>query len=363
MSAAANPGATLVAPVHAFDVDALAAYMRGHVAAFHGSIHVEQFQGGQSNPTYRIRAGERRYILRRKPPGVLLPSAHAVDREHRVMAALAGTDVPVPAMRALCVDPAVIGTAFYIMDYVEGRILWDPAMPGMTPAMRAAHFDELNRVIAALHMVDYAAVGLADFGKPGAYVTRQIARWTRQYQATVEGPGGVEPIAAMERLIEWLPANVPAGDETCLFHGDLRIDNMIFHPSEPRVLALLDWELSTLGHPLADFAYHALPWRLGAQQFRGMAGADFAALGIPGERAYLDAYCRRVGRAPVDPSHWEFYLAYAMFRLAAILQGILKRSHDGTASSAEARETGARAKPIAEAAWRQVEAHFPLAAR
>src|SRR6478736_2189374 len=261
-----------------------------------------------------------------------------------------------------CDDPQVVGTPFYVMDFVDGRVLWDPALPGLQVAQRTAAYDEMNRVVAALHGVDWRAVGLADSARPGAFFERQIARWTRQYQATVEGPGGVEAIAAMERLIEWLPANVPAGDETCLFHGDLRIDNMIFHPSEPRVLALLDWELSTLGHPLADFAYHALPWRLGAQQFRGMAGVDYAALGIPGEAAYLQAYCRRVGRAPVDPSHWEFYLAYAMFRLAAILQGILKRSHDGTASSAEARETGARAKPIAEAAWRQVEAHFPLAA-
>ena len=349
MSAAANPGATLVAPVHAFDVDALAAYMRGHVAAFHGSIHVEQFQGGQSNPTYRILAGERRYILRRKPPGVLLPSAHAVDREHRVMAALAGTDVPVPAMRALCVDPAVIGTAFYIMDYVEGRILWDPAMPGMTPAMRAAHFDELNRVIAALHMVDYAAVGLADFGKPGAYVTRQIARWTRQYEA------GLAPrIASMDRLIAWLPANVPAEDPTSIVHGDFRIDNVIFHPSEPRVLAVLDWELATLGHPLSDFAYHAMAWRLSAAEFRGMRGADFDALGIPTESGYIAAYCRRTGRDAI--ADWEFYLIFSMFRIAAILHGVHSRALAGNAASNDAAETGGRAVAVADVAWRTVQA-------
>jgi len=346
------------------DTGRLSEWLQGRVPRLRGPLTALRFKGGQSNPTFQLTdAAGARCVLRKQPDGVLLPSAHAVDREYRVLHALGGTDVPVARVHCFCDDPQVVGTPFYVMDFVDGRVLWDLALPGLQVPERTAVYDEMNRVVAALHGVDWRAVGLADYGRPGAFFERQIARWTRQYQATVEGPGGVEPIAAMERLIEWLPANLPAGDETCLFHGDLRIDNMIFHPSEPRVLALLDWELSTLGHPLADFAYHALPWRLGAQQFRGMAGADFAALGIPGERAYLDAYCRRVGRAPVDPSHWEFYLAYAMFRLAAILQGILKRSHDGTASSAEARETGARAKPIAEAAWRQVEAHFPLAAR
>ena len=297
MNAAPNPGATLVPPVHPFDVDALAAYMRVHVGAFRGSIDVEQFQGGQSNPTYRIVAGDRRYILRRKPPGALLPSAHAVDREHRVMAALAGTDVPVPAMRALCLEPAVIGTAFYLMDYVEGRILWDPAMPGLTPAARAAHFDELNRVIAALHTVDYEAVGLGDFGKPGAYVTRQIARWTRQYEA------GLAPrIPSMDRLIAWLPENVPDEDATSIVHGDFRIDNVIFHASQPRILAVLDWELATLGHPLSDFAYHAMAWRLSASEFRGMRGVGFDALGIPDETSYMAAYCRRTGREAIRDS-------------------------------------------------------------
>lgn len=346
------------------DTGRLCEWLQGRIPGLRGPLAATRFKGGQSNPTYLLSdADGARYVLRKQPDGVLLPSAHAVDREYRVLHALADTDVPVARVHCFCDDPQVIGTPFYVMAFVEGRVLWDPALPGMQVAERTAVYDEMNRVVAALHGVDYRAVGLADYGRPGAFFERQIARWTRQYQATVAGPDGVEAIPAMERLIEWLPANVPGRDETCVFHGDLRIDNMIFHPSEPRVLALLDWELSTLGHPLADFAYHALPWRLSAQQFRGMAGADFAALGIPGERAYLEAYCRRVGRAPVDPSHWEFYLAYAMFRLAAILQGILKRSQDGTASSAEARETGARAKPIAEAAWRQVEAHFPVAAR
>jgi len=357
----AAPSETASRPL---DTRRLSEWLQARIPGLRGPLAALRFKGGQSNPTYLLTdPGGARYVLRKQPDGALLPSAHAVDREYRVLHALGGTGVPVARVHCFCDDPKVVGTPFYVMDFVDGRVLWDPALPGLQVAERAAIYDEMNRVVAALHRVDAGAVGLADYGRPGAFFERQIARWTRQYQATVTGPDGVEPIAAMERLIEWLPANVPAGDETCLFHGDLRIDNMIFHPSEPRVLALLDWELSTLGHPLADFAYHALPWRLSAQQFRGMAGADFAALGIPGERAYLDAYCRRVGRVPVDPSHWEFYLAYAMFRLAAILQGILKRSHDGTASSAEARETGARAKPIAEAAWRQVEAHFPRGAR
>lgn len=361
--------ATLPETAHRpLDTARLAGWLQGQIPGLRGPLTATRFKGGQSNPTYLLSdAGGARYVLRKQPDGVLLPSAHAVDREYRVLHALGDTDVPVASVDCFCDDPQVVGTPFYVMDFVDGRVLWDPALPGMQAAERGAIYDEMNRVVAALHRVDVAAVGLSDYGRPGAFFERQIARWTRQYQATVSGPEGVGPIPAMERLIEWLPANVPtteAGqDESCIFHGDLRIDNMIFHPSEPRVLALLDWELSTLGHPLADFAYHALPWRLSAQQFRGMAGADFAALGIPGERAYLDAYCRRVGRAPVDPSHWEFYLACAMFRLAAILQGILKRSQDGTASSAEARETGARARPIAEAAWRQVEAHFPRSAR
>ncbi len=220
---------------------------------------MEQFQGGQSNPTYRVAAGDRRYVLRRKPPGPLLPSAHAVDREFRVMTALAGTGVPVPRMYALCDDASVIGTPFYVMEYVEGRVLWDPTLPGMTPAERAAHYDELNRVIAALHQVDVEAVGLADYGKPGNYVERQVARWSRQYQSA-----GGDRIPSMDRLIEWLPRHVPPSDETAIVHGDYRIDNVIFHPREPRVLAVLDWELSTLGHPLSDFAYQVMAWRLEA---------------------------------------------------------------------------------------------------
>jgi aminoglycoside phosphotransferase (APT) family kinase protein len=344
VTAAPNPGARLVAPIHPFDEAALAGYLRAHVAGFTGPLRVEQYQGGQSNPTYRITAGDERYVLRRKPPGKLLPSAHAVDREYRVMSALAGTDVPVAKMLALCEDESVIGTAFYVMEYVEGRILWDPTLPGMTAAERAAHYDDLNRVIAALHQVDYAAVGLGDYGRVGSYIERQIARWSKQYQAAE-----IEGIPAMDRLIEWLPAHVPPGDETSIVHGDYRLDNVIFHPTEPRVLAVLDWELSTLGHPLSDFAYQVMAWRLTPQQFRGIAGCDLAALGIPSEEDYVAAYCRRTGRSGIP--HFEFYLIFNMFRIAAILHGVLARARQGNAASDDATATGSRARLIADVAW------------
>ena len=342
-------GTRPVAPQHAFDTERLAAWMREHVDSGTGTLQVAQFKGGQSNPTYLVSAGSRRYALRRKPPGKLLPSAHAVDREYRVMTALRDTDVPVPKTYALCVNAEVIGTAFFIMDYVEGRVLWDPTLADLTRGERKAHYDELNRVIAALHRVDPAAVGLADYGKPGNYLARQIDRWSRQYRASE-----TERIEAMDRLIEWLPANVPPGDETSIVHGDYRIDNVVFHPAEPRILAVLDWELSTLGHPLADFAYHCMTWRMpeGAHA-RGLAGADFAALGIPAEREYVAMYCKRTGRDRID--HFEYYLAYNMFRLAAILQGVMARALQGNAASAEALEAGRRTRAIAEEGWRQVE--------
>jgi aminoglycoside phosphotransferase (APT) family kinase protein len=348
LKSAANPGATLVAPVHAIDPVAIAAYLREHVAPFSGEIKVEQFHGGQSNPTYRITAGDRRYVLRRKPPGPLLPSAHAVDREFRVMTALAGTDVPVPRMYALCEDPFMIGTAFYVMEYVEGRVLWDPMLPGMTREERAAHYDELNRVIAALHRVDVRAAGLSDYGKPGNYVERQVARWSRQYQAAVG-----DRIPAMDRLIEWLPRHAPSSDETAIVHGDYRIDNVIFHASEPRVLAVLDWELSTLGHPLSDFAYQVMAWRLTPQQFRGLKGADLKALGIPTEEEYIALYCRRTGRAAIPD--WEIYLIFNMFRIAAILHGVLSRAFQGNASSNNAIEQGSRARLVADTAWEMAQ--------
>ncbi len=348
MPVPANPGAELVAPVHAFDAGALAAYLRAHAGDPAREVVVEQFQGGQSNPTYRVTTAARRYVLRRKPPGALLPSAHAVEREYRVMAALAATGVPVARMVALCEDAAVIGTAFYLMEYVEGRVLWDPLLPGMTPTARAAHYDELNRVLAALHQVDCAAIGLADYGRPGQYIARQVARWSKQYQA-----GSAPPIPAMDRLIEWLPRHLPPGDETCIVHGDFRLDNVIFHPTEARVLAVLDWELSTLGHPLSDFAYQAMAWRLSPQEFRGLKGCDLDALGIPSERDYVAAYCRRTGRAGVE--HWEFYLIFNMFRIAAILHGVLSRALQGNAASRDAIETGGRARGVADVAWNMAQ--------
>jgi len=343
-------GTMPVAERHRFDAGALAEYLRERVEGFAGALAVEQFRGGQSNPTYLLTAGGRRYVMRAKPgpAAKLLPSAHAIEREHRVISALARTGVPVPRTFALCEDESVIGRAFFVMEYVEGRVLWEQSLPGMARDERRAIYDEMNRVIAALHTVDCAAAGLADFGKPGNYLARQIARWSKQYQASQ-----TEPIPSMDRLIEWLPAHVPPGDETAVVHGDYRMDNLIFHPTEPRVLAVLDWELSTLGHPLADFSYHCMSWHIPPAQFRGIGGLDLAALGIPGEEEYVARYCARTGRAGIE--HWDFYLAYNMFRLAAILQGIMKRALDGTAASQEALDAGRRARPLAEMGWRLVE--------
>jgi len=343
-------GTRPIAEAHRFDVPALQAYLRNHVAGFEGLLEAEQFKGGQSNPTYLLRAGGRRYVLRRKPPGTLLPSAHAVDREYRVITALAGTDVPVARTHVLCTDESVIGTMFYVMDYVEGRVLWDPQLPGLTPRERAAIFDELNRVIAALHRVDYRAIGLETYGKPGNYFARQIDRWSKQYRASE-----TERIEAMDRLIEWLPGNIPSGDATSIVHGDYRVDNVIFHRSEPRILAVLDWELSTLGHPMADFSYHMMAWRLSSDEFRGLRGCDLVALGIPGESEYLDAYLRRTGAAAPSEKDWNFCMAYNMFRAAAIFQGVMARAVAGNAASAKAVETGRRARPMAELGWKQVE--------
>ncbi|MCU0868039.1 MAG: phosphotransferase [Burkholderiales bacterium] len=343
---------------HRFDTTALEAWLAGRIDGFRGPIALHQFNGGQSNPTFLLDAGGRQYVLRRKPPGKLLPSAHAVDREFRVISALHGTDVPVARPYALCEDPEIIGSAFYVMAYVPGRVLWDPSLPGLDAVQRAAVFDELNRVIAAMHALDPVAIGLADYGRSGQYIERQLARWTTQYRASE-----TERIEAMEHLIEWLPQHVPAGDETRLVHGDYRLDNVMFDATAPRIVAVLDWELSTLGHPLADFAYHCMTWRLTPEEFRGMAGFDFATLGIPTEAQYVARYCARTGRAGI--AHWDWYLAFNMFRLAAILQGIMGRVVAGTASSEHAREQGRRARPMAEAGWRQVEAllRAPTAAR
>jgi len=347
-------GTRPVAPQHAFDEAALERTLRAELPGFAGPLAVEQFKGGQSNPTFLLSARSGRYVLRRKPPGQLLPSAHAVDREFRVIRALALTDVPVPAAHLLCADPGVIGTMFYVMDYVPGRVLWDPALPGLSPAQRGAHFAELGRVIATLHSVDPVAIGLADYGRPGNYIERQVARWTQQYRASE-----TETIEAVERLIEWLPAHVPPGDESRVVHGDYRFDNVIFHPEEPRILAVLDWELSTLGHPLVDFAYHCLTWHMPAGDgSRGLGGLDLAALGIPSEADYLQAYLQRTGRAgSVSAEHWRYYLVFGLFRLVGIVQGIMKRALLGNASNAQALQTGRRARPLAERAWNLAQGH------
>ena len=338
MSAANSAGQEL-------PLDRLEAWLGSHVAGFRGPVAAERFAGGQSNPTYKVTAASGQYVLRRKPPGPLLPSAHAVDREFRVMRALAETAVPVPRVYALCEDDAVIGSAFYVMEHLDGRIFWDQRLPEIASAAeRAAMFDSMNRVIADLHKIDYAAVELGDFGRPGNYMGRQIARWSRQYRASE-----TESIAAMDNLIEWLPEHLPPESPPAIVHGDYRMDNLIFHKTAPRVIGVLDWELSTIGDPLADFAYHVLTWRVTPELFRGLAGVDVAALGIPGEADYVAAYCRRTGREAI--AGWEFYLVYSLFRIAAILQGIAKRAIDGTAASADAAEQGKLARPLAEQAW------------
>jgi len=335
---------------HRFDIRALERYLRTRIEGFSGPLEVGQFRGGQSNPTYVLAGGGKRWVLRAKPgpAAKLLPSAHAVEREFRVITALAQAGVPVPRTYCLCEDENVIGRSFYVMEYVEGRVLWDPSLPGMTSPERAAIYGEMNRAIAALHRVDYRAAGLSDYGKPGNYFARQIARWSGQYQASE-----TEKIEAMDRLIEWLPGNIPAGEETAVVHGDYRMDNLIFHPREPRILAILDWELSTLGHPLADFSYHCMSWHIPPGQFRGIAGLDLESLGIPSEADYIASYCARTGRAGI--AHWDFYLAYNLFRIAAILQGVMKRALDGIAASAQALDAGRRARPLAELGWKYAE--------
>lgn len=333
-----------------FDVTVLDAWLARHVAGYGGPLQVERFAGGQSNPTYRLTAASGRYVLRKKPDGALLPSAHAVDREHRVITALRDAPVPVPRTHAYCDDASVIGSPFFVMDCVEGRIFWDPALPELARGERAALWNDVNRVVAALHLVDIDSVGLADYGRPGNYFERQIGRWTKQYRASE-----MDRIEAMDRLIDWLPLHIPPGDETAIVHGDLRLDNLIIHVTEPRVVAVLDWELSTIGHPLADLSYHVMTWRLDASQFRGMADKDLSALGIPSEAEYVAAYCERVGRPPIERSAWEFHMVFSMFRLAAILQGIAKRAQEGTAASVQALENGRKARPIAEVAWHHVE--------
>jgi aminoglycoside phosphotransferase (APT) family kinase protein len=347
-------GTRPVADSQAFDLAALQAWLAPRIEGFAGPLAISQFKGGQSNPTFKLDTPGATYVMRCKPgpAAKLLPSAHAIEREYRVMAALRPHGVPVPEMHALCEDESVIGRAFYVMGFVEGRVLWNQALPEMTKAERGAIYDEMNRVIAALHTVDVHAAGLADYGKPGNYFERQIGRWSKQYLASI-----TQPIDAMDRLMQWLPAHMPASArddaKVSVVHGDYRLDNLVFHPSEPRVLAVLDWELSTLGHPLADFSYHGMAWHIPPGAFRGIGGLDHAALGIPAEREYVRRWCERTGLAEPEAlaRDWNFYLAYNLFRIAAILQGIAKRAEDGTASSAQAKQAAAGARPLAELGW------------
>ncbi len=316
--------------VKSIDEAALARWLEQNLAGFRGPLKAKKFGDGQSNPTYLIEAASGAYVLRRKPPGVLLKSAHAVDREFRVQRALAGTQVPVARMEVLCEDDSVLGAAFYVMERVDGRIFWNPALPDLTVTDRAKVYNEMNRALAALHMVDPASVGLADFGRSGSYFERQFKRWTDQYRASE-----TEVLPAMDKVIGWLSHNVPPDDgRMSIVHGDYRLDNMIFHPIEPRLLAVLDWELSTLGHPFADISYQCMQWRTdSAGIFTGLGGLNRKALGIPTEEEYVAAYCERIGVSSIP--NWDFYIAFNFFRLAAIIQGVKKRALDGNGSNPE----------------------------
>jgi aminoglycoside phosphotransferase (APT) family kinase protein len=342
------PELTPVRAAHRFDEAALEAHLRAHLPGFAGPLGVEQFEGGQSNPTYRLTAGGRHYVLRKKPPGVLLRSAHQVEREYRVMRALHGSEVPVPEMLLLCEDESVIGTAFFVMEWVEGRVTADPRLPGMSRGERQALYEDLVRVLAALHRIDPDAVGLSGHGRPGNYYVRQISRWTRQYEASK-----TEPIPEMDALIEWLPKHVPDEDETRIVHGDYRVGNCLLHPTEPRIVAVLDWELSTLGHPLGDLAYFCQSYRGEATPGETLVGIDHEALGIPTEEQVVARYCELTGRPPIE--NWDFYMVFVMFRSAAIVQGVYKRGLDGNASSERAGEFGELVRRRAAEAWALAE--------
>ncbi len=348
-------GTQSVSGKHLFDLEALTRWLEKNLDGFAGPLGVEMFKGGQSNPTYKLNTPGKSYVMRAKPGPVakLLPSAHAVEREFAVMRGLQGTDVPVPHMHCLCEDESVIGRAFYIMEFMQGRVLWDQSLPGMEPPQRGAFYNEMNRVIAALHTVKFAEQGLSGYGKPGNYFERQIGRWSKQYTASI-----TQPIAEMDQLMQWLPNNIPAmaRDESLvsIVHGDYRLDNLMFDADKPQVLAVLDWELSTLGHPLADFSYHCMAWHIPPGSFRGIGGVDVTSLGIPTEAEYIRMYCERTSFTTPEElkADWYFYLAYNMFRIAAILQGIAKRVEAGTASSPQAISSGAGARPMAELAWK-----------
>ena len=336
---------TAVRPAHRFDEARLASYLASNVPGFAGTLSVRQFEGGQSNPTFLLETKEGRYVMRKQPPGELLPSAHQVDREHRVMAALEETPVPVPRMYCVCNDPSVIGTKFYVMEMVEGRLFTETLLPDLSATERGAIYRDLARVLAALHRVDVDAVSLTDFGRPGNYYERQVRRWTKQYLASQ-----TDEIEAMHRLIEWLPSHLPAQKKTVVVHGDYRLGNTLIHPTEPKIVAVLDWELSTLGDGLADLGYLCQDYHADSYTSEGLAAADLAALGIPSEEALLAEYCRHAG---ID--NWLFYVIYNMFRSAAIVQGVYKRGLDGNASSEKALEYGEVARMRAERAWALVE--------
>jgi aminoglycoside phosphotransferase (APT) family kinase protein len=347
---AQNLGTTEVREAHRFDLAALEHWMASSVEGFAGPLTVEQFRGGQSNPTYKLVTPTQSYVLRRKPPGKLLPGAHAVDREYRVITALGGQGFPVARTYGLCLDESVIGTAFYVMELVEGRIFWNVTFPEVPRAERPAYFDAMNATLAALHGIDPEAAGLGDYGKPGNYFARQIGRWSKQYLEDEEAGR----VAEMDRLVAWLPENIPADEpQPRVIHGDFRCDNMIFHPTEPRVLAVLDWELSTLGHPLADFSYHLMMYRMPEGMSSGLAGLDLAALNIPSEADYVAAYCRRTGRDNIP--NLDFYVAFNLFRLAGIVHGIKGRVARGNASSAHAAAMAASLQPLAALAWEQAQ--------
>lgn len=347
----ANTGTREVSERLRFDVASLQRWMAGHVDGFSGSLSVSQFKGGQSNPTYRLdTTSGRAFVLRRKPPGKLLPGAHAVDREARVMSALGRHGFPVPHIHGVCEDENVIGTAFFVMDLVDGRIVWDPTFPGLSPLDRAAHFDAMNATIAELHRFDPEAIGLGDFGRASGFVERQVARWSKQYETDVDAGR----VAAMDRLVAWLKDNLPPDSgESRVVHGDYRCDNMIFAASEPRVAAVLDWELSTLGDPIADFVYHLMMYRMPAGMFTGLGGLDFAELGIPTEEEYVAAYCQRTGRSSLP--HLDYLVIFVIFRLAAICHGIRGRLVRGSASSAHAEATAALTEPLANLALAQLK--------
>ena len=340
------------AATHLLPMEPLAAYLKALGLANNAAIQVTPLSGGQSNPSFRISAGPgQEYVLRKKPAGVLLASAHAIDREYRVMKALEQTEVPVPRMLHYCESDELLGTPFYLMEFLPGRVFMDQSLPGMTPQQRQDIYRDMNRVIAALHQVDPVQVGLGNYGKVGNYVGRQIARWSRQcLEATIPLP------AAMRQLMDWLPEHLPQHEETTLVHGDYRLDNLVFHPTQARVIGLLDWELSTLGHPIADLAYQAMAWRIPPTLWRGIAGLDLAALGIPDEAQYIAWYSSTTGRDTRE--HWNFYLAYNLFRMAAILHGIAQRAADGNAAAADAEETGAKAGPLAELGLQAAKRHL-----